>query len=328
MGSSYSSENDVNLNLNKNANNFNNEDLINRIKNIVDKEENGSDTLGDITELNNKISGGGNNIDEISSIIKQNISKRNKHEKYDIKNIMGRVHNKLITMGNNLEFSEKNNNHNDSLTTLNLSILKGGGDDNKENEEDEKKDDDKDEKKDDDKDEKKDNDKDDDLSLDLDPSDSNLGTSESGNRVENLLIKNIMESEQKGGKKRSDSSSSSSDSIEDEMKKGKSHYKVYEKQLKNNNGHKKIVERDSIVSLGDKLEKMEKDIDEESSNQSENESSSEEDDEELVSVNNDSEMIGGGFTSNGSVSGGGLNIFPFNSESISYHNYKVIKRSI
>jgi hypothetical protein len=336
MGSSYSSEKNTDLAASSSSLNKKEVyDIKNKIQNIIETEHANdgkfdSDTLGDITEIMNLAQQKGghykHNSNEVFSTRKLN--RNNNYDKYNIKNIMGNVQNKVLTAGGDCPCSDNTNS--DPVTSIlkdtteappkvtapkvtapkvtapkvdtsevseaseaseaTASDATGGGS-------------------------------------------SDMGiTTDTADRLEKKILRSIF-GEQQGGKRYDDSSSSSSSSSSD-LPRGRKH-KKYENKLKNENKFNENENKNKnknknkndgrkdgtqLNNMADNMEKIVKDIEKEAPSKAEksDSNSSSEETEETNEID----------TSNEPESGAGLSIFPFDSESNSYQNYRALNRHI
>jgi len=320
MGLSYSTENsNPQVSRSSEIN-----DINNKVKRIIESDHiskvNDSDTLADITEIKKLLKQTGGSADEISEAI----SKQYKFEKYDINNIMGRIQNQVINAGieeplfGGADESDKKSavvtsiighdtvNGDDNTTEKSETPTVPNTSDNSEtptvpN--------------------TSDNSNPPDNSDNSDNSEeSGMGIStDTNDRLEKKILKSIFATQSGGGySDSSSSSSSSSDDFKGRVRRSKSN--------RNNNKGKssdRKPRRDESEATDSSLDKMakgmkqiEKDISKEKSDETQHSSS----DSEITEIISED-------TSNGE-SGNGLSIFPFDSESNSHQNYRMLRRSV
>jgi hypothetical protein len=326
--------------------------ISNKLDQILgNNNQNGSDTLAGITELQQNGGGCGDNDFNIENSIRNKLTQSggaDKYTKYDIKHIMGKISNDILNAGNTQNGGADDNvpsnekpvaTSDDVLTTLNLGLTNTEAVQNKPT--------------------VKpptvatkpvvSDDSDNSANSDGNKS-SEMGISTNTNeRLETKILKSIFEA-QHGGAMSYDESDSSSSSSDAQTRRRKNRPNA----VNNNKGNRN---RDQLDKMADGLEKMEQDITKDSNKHSkaskrerreqhkkqrdDSEKSEEsEESEESVELENDtvdddddddsdeiSESEENVETSNGSEEKG-LSIFPFDSESNSYKNFRMLKRSV
>ena len=328
MGLSYSTENsNPQVSRSSEIN-----DINNKVKRIIESDHiskvNDSDTLADITEIRKLLKQTGGSADEISEAI----SKQYKFEKYDINNIMGRIQNQVINAGIEEPLfggADKSDTKSEAVVTSIIGPDTVNGDNTTEKSETPTVPNTSDNSNPPDT---SDNSKTPDNSDNSNPpvpntsdnsdnsEESSMGIStDTNDRLEKKILKSIFATQSGGGY--SDSSSSSSSSSED-FKGRVRHSKSNRNNNKGKSSHRK-PRRDESEATDSSLDKMakgmkqiEKDISKEKSDETQHSSS----DSEITEIISED-------TSNGE-SGNGLSIFPFDSESNSHQNYRMLRRSV
>lgn len=295
------------------------ENTLKKINDIIETDNNlmsnfNSDTLEDLTEIKemNKshlMVGGSDDylhnnkqvhLSRDSEFIHEmNKVGGNKHEKYDIRNIMGRVHDKVLTAGADILQEEHINYDVSSIALPTEEPLFNEYGNNLINNTDSF----------------------------VDNSEMNLNTTDTNERLEDKILNTIF-NHQNGGGDDSSSSSSSSDSDSDSDLKKKKLKKNKHNSVNKDNKHNKYNKRDTKQSdtssnKDNNYKKYEKET------VSEKHDNDNDDDDDEINLDDSVEEITE--TSNEPESGGGLSIFPFHtsdSQSNSYQHYRMLKRAI